>query len=152
MNVTQSTIDLIKQFEGFSTVPYHGEADRPEVITVGYGTIRYPNGTWVKLTDSPITQNEAEAYLKAFIEEKAKRIGELIKVPLSQNQADAILSFTYNVGIAAFMDSTLRACINAGASEADIRAAFAMWNKSNGRIVNGLVKRRLIEADRYFKK
>ena len=65
-------------------------------------------------------------------------------------QFDALVSFAYNVGTANFAKSTLLKKVNANPNDASIRAEFGKWNKSNGRVLKGLVTRRKEEADLYF--
>lgn len=150
MKITQSTINLVKQFEGFSASAYRGKADKPDVFTIGYGTVTYPDGRKVALTDPDVTKQQAEGFLKAYLERKLPEVARLVTRDLNQPQTDAIMSFVYNLGVGAFKDSTLLKRINLGANGADIRAAFMMWVKSNGATVAGLVKRRTSEADTFL--
>jgi peptidoglycan hydrolase-like protein with peptidoglycan-binding domain len=68
-----------------------------------------------------------------------------VSVPLTQNQFDALVSFTFNVGAGAFGGSTLLKRLNAGdyAGGAD---EFGKWTKSGGKVFAGLVRRRTEEA------
>ena len=59
MRLSQKGLDLIKHFEGFRSVPYLCSAGVP---TIGYGSTYYANGTRVKLSDSPISEDWAEEY------------------------------------------------------------------------------------------
>ena len=141
MKTSQSGIDLIKQFEGFRAKPYLCSAGVP---TIGYGTTRYPNEIKVKLSDAQITQLQAEYFLRHDIICVENGVTSLVKVPLKQNQFDALVSFAYNVGISAFGNSTLLKLLNAG----DIDGAskqFERWNKAGGKIVDGLINRREAE-------
>ena len=75
-----------------------------------------------------ITQDEADALFDHELLHTADAVGSLLAIPLSQQQFDALVDFSYNCGIGAFASSTLRAAINA----ADFEAAaedFAAWNK-----------------------
>ena len=141
MKTSQSGIDLIKQFEGFRAKPYLCSAGVP---TIGYGTTVYPNGIKVKLSDQKITQQLAETFLQHHVNVIEKNVLSLVKVPLKQNQFDALVSFSYNVGVGAFGDSTLLKLLNAG----DIDGAskqFERWNKTGGKVSNGLTRRRNAE-------
>lgn len=69
---------------------------------------------------------------------------------LNQNQLDALVSFTYNVGIGNFKTSTLRSRVLAG-DWVGAAAQFPRWNKSDGRVLPGLVRRRKLEADLFMK-
>lgn len=68
-----------------------------------------------------------------------------VKVPLNQNQFDALCDFTYNVGCGAFEGSTLLLRLNAG-DYTGSAAQFAFWDKAAGRVVQGLENRRAAEA------
>lgn len=156
MKVTQSSIDLVKQFEGFEPKAYHGASDRSDVFTIGYGTTVYPanymNGKKVALNDPEISKSQASAFVGAFLNGVLAKIESAIKVPLNQNQVDALLSFAYNLGVGALLSSTLLKKINVRAPDAEIQVEFAKWVNSNGKPVSGLVKRRKIESEIFFKK
>lgn len=141
MKTSKAGLDLIKQFESFRAAPYLCSAGVP---TIGYGTTVYPNGIKVKLSDQKITQQLAETFLQHHVNAIEKDVSRLVKVTLSQNQFDALMSFVYNVGLGAFRDSTLLKLLNAG----DIDSAskqFERWNKAGGKIVDGLTNRRNAE-------
>ena len=141
MKTSKAGLDLIKQFESFRAAPYLCSAGVP---TIGYGTTVYPNGIKVKLSDQKITQQLAETFLQHHVNAIEKDVSRLVKVTLSQNQFDALMSFVYNVGLGAFRDSTLLKLLNAG----DIDGAskqFERWNKAGGKIVDGLTNRRNAE-------
>lgn len=157
--VRQSTIDLIKKYEGCKLNAYQDSAG---IWTIGYGTILYPNGFKVKQGDS-ITSHEADLYLSQNIDDKFEEIKSYVIASLNQNQWDAILSLVYNIGTNAFKQSTLLKRINSGIG--DIRSAFLMWNKIKKKVkdpvtgkletklvpLDGLTNRRTAEADLYFK-
>lgn len=142
MKVTgQKGLDLIKQFEGLRLKAYD---DGVGVWTIGYGTIRYPNGVKVKRGDT-CTKEQAEQYLKTDLDSFENVINTKVKVPLTQNQFDALACFVYNVGATNFSNSTLLRKLNAkdysGAADQLLR-----WNKAGGKVMNGLTRRR--EAER----
>ena len=141
MNLSKTGLDLIKRFESFRAAPYLCSAGVP---TIGYGTTVYPNGIKVKLSDQKITQQLAESFLQFHVNAIEKDVSKLVKVTLTQNQFDALVSFAYNVGLGAFRDSTLLKLLNSG----DIDGAskqFERWNKAGGKIVDGLTNRRKAE-------
>ena len=73
-----------------------------------------------------------------------------IKNSVTINQFDALVSFSYNVGIAAFKSSTLLKEINKSPENYyEITKQFMRWNKQSGKILNGLVRRRIAEANIY---
>ena len=141
MKTSQSGIDLIKQFESFRAKPYLCSAGVP---TIGYGTTVYPNGIKVKLSDQKITQQLAETFLQHHVNAIEKDVLSLVKMPLTQNQFDALVSFAYNVGLGAFRDSTLLKLLNAGDID-NASKQFERWNKAGGKVSNGLTRRRNAE-------
>src|SRR5579859_665406 len=74
ITINDNCIHLIKSFEGLMLKPYHCAADRPDVFTIGYGTIKYPpyfrRGKIVALTDSAITEAQAENFLHYEVTQK----------------------------------------------------------------------------------
>ena len=75
----------------------------------------------------------------------AAQVAALLKVPTKQHQFDALVSFAYNCGIGNLRSSTLLRKLNAG----DFPGAaleFHRWNRANGRVLAGLVRRRAAEA------
>ena len=138
-------IELIKSFEAFRSTPYLDSANIP---TTGYGTIRYPDGTKVKITDKPITEEKATEYMQHDLRQFELAVDAMTVDTITQNQFDALCSFAYNVGAAGLRGSTLLKRVNSGTG--DIRAAFLMWNKADGRVVKGLTNRRNREADLYL--
>lgn len=141
MKIGNKGISLIKEFEGLRLRAYD---DGIGVQTIGIGTIRYPNGVKVKKGDV-ITEEQAEQFLRHDLNTFEKVINEVIKVPITQNQYDAIVSLTYNIGATAFSRSTLLKKLN----NKDYKGAadqFLVWNKAGGKVMRGLVRRR--EAER----
>lgn len=136
-------ISLIERFEGLYLRPYLCPAGIP---TIGLGSIRYPDGRSVTVSDEAITREQAYEYAWHELE---KCIASAIR--LSPNLAGderrlaAISSFIYNLGAGAYRGSTLRKRINAsdweGAKEQIIK-----WNKAGGKVLRGLTKRRESEA------
>ncbi len=154
ITINDNCIRLIKSFEGLVLHPYHGEADRPDIFTIGYGTIQYPpyyeNGKRVALTDPPITEMQAEDFLRYEVTQKSKGIDPLLRDDLSANQFGALISFAYNLGEGALKQSTLRLKVNRNPQDPTIRDEFMKWVHSNGKRQPGLVRRRKAEADLYF--
>ena len=69
---------------------------------------------------------------------------------INQNQFDALVSFCYNVGASNLRTSTLLRKVNANPNDPTIALEFVKWNRANGRILNGLTRRRRAEAQLYF--
>lgn len=139
--------DLIKSFEGCKLVAYQCSAMR---WTIGYGNTFFEDGKAVKPGDR-ITQERAEKLLNIIIKDFSDRIEKTIKTILTDNQKSALLSFTYNVGIANLQKSTLLKKVNFNPNDPTIRLEFMKWNKAGGKVLNGLTRRREAEANLYFK-
>ena len=145
--VNQKCIDLIISFEGLFLKPYYCPAN---VCTIGYGTIKYPNGTRVRITDVEITRAKAMEYLMFEIDQKSKAIDPMLSEDLTGNQFGALISFAYNLGEGALKQSTLLKKVNANPLDAQIRNEFQKWIYADGKKLNGLLRRRNAEADLYF--
>ena len=142
MIVSKNGLDLIKEFESFKSKPYLCPSGIP---TIGYGSTYYPDGKKVTLQDKEITEEKAFEILE-YIANKdfGSNINKVVKVPLNQNQFDALVSFAYNIGNGNFNSSTLLRWLNQGNyKEASIQ--LLRWNKSKGIVLNGLAKRRKAE-------
>jgi lysozyme len=145
MNISPSGVALIKQFEGLRLKAYPDPGTGNEPWTIGYGTTVYPDGRKVKKGDV-ITKAQALEYLQHDTRRFANAVGQVVSVPLNQNRFDALVSFTYNVGISAFSRSTLLRKINAREYEA-AEAEFDKWVYAAGKVLPGLVTRRKAEHD-----
>ena len=148
MIASQNCINLIKMFEGYKPKAYLCPAS---VVTIGFGSTMYTDGRKIKLGD---TINEQQANELLMWELKNKSIA-LHGLNLNQNQFDSCLSFIYNLGIGAFTKSTLRKKILINSNDTTIKDEFLKWNKArvNGELMElkGLTRRRIAEADLYFK-
>lgn len=152
MNISQKGLDLIAKFEGLRLEAYAATADEKKrgIWTIGYGSTSWPNGEPVRQGDKLSDKEEAVDLLVETVRPRVEAVNQLVDVPLSQNQFDALVSFVYNVGIAAFRGSTLRRVLNNG----DYIAAagqFQRWNKQSGKVLPGLVNRRRAEQDLFLK-
>ena len=138
--------DLIKTFEGFSAKPYKCPAGIP---TIGYGSTFYEDGTKVKMTDKPITETRGMELLGNVVNNFAKQVNSLIKVPVTQHQYDALVDFAYNLGVANLASSTLLKKVNAKLF-AEAAEQFPRWNKAGGVVLTGLTKRRNAEKELFL--
>lgn len=143
MRPTEGAYGLIRPWETFSSYPYLCPAKVP---TIGFGSTFYRDGTKVKLSDKPISLEVAESLMDYVATEMGNQIYELVEVILTQNQFDALVSFVYNVGIDAFSNSRLLKKINAGLMD-EAALEFPKWNKSKGKVLGGLIKRRAQEMN-----
>lgn len=135
MNISQRGINLVKGFEGFSAKAYKDIAGIP---TIGYGT------TYGVKMGQFVTVEEAEDLLKADLQVAEEAVNHLVKVPMTQGQFDALVSFTYNVGTGALAKSTLLDLFNQGAT-VGASNQFLAWTKAGGAFSQGLMNRRLAE-------
>ena len=138
MKISSRGLELIKEFEGFSSSAY---LDVVNIPTIGWGNTFYEDGTKVKLGDQ-ISKTDALKLLEVVANRDfADKIFPYIKVKVTQSQFDAMVSLAYNIGTGAFLKSTLLKKVNAGdfigASE-----EFLRWNKAGGKEVLGLTRRR----------
>lgn len=145
--INKKCIELIKSFEGLFLKPYLCPAS---VATIGYGTIKYPNGVKVKLTDAAITEYQALDYLMFEINQKAKAIDPMLREDLKENQFAALISFAYNLGEGALRSSTLLKKVNANPLDESIKSEFEKWVYADGKKLPGLLRRRKAEAELYF--
>ena len=140
---------LICDFEGLKLTPYLCNAKVP---TIGYGNTYYPDGKRVTLLDDEITKEYAFEIFKEVADRFAKRVNEMVKTDINQNQLNALTSFAYNVGTGSFASSTLLKKVNANPNDLAIKSEFKRWTKANKIVVKGLVNRRKKEALVYFQK
>jgi GH24 family phage-related lysozyme (muramidase) len=139
VKTSKDGINLIKSFEGLRLKPYHCSAG---VLTIGYGS----TGPHVK-ADMSITESEADALLAKDLQRFEQGVDELIKVPLTQGEFDALVSFAFNLGCGALEESTLRRRLNGGENKAAIfREELPKWVKGGGGVLPGLVRRREAEV------
>ena len=141
MNVSQNCVELIKHFEGFEDTAYLCPAN---VWTIGYGRTRN-----VKEGDR-ITEAQAERDLLEELEEFKHQVLHSVKVELTQNELDALTSWTYNLGVGNLKSSTLLKKLNAGSKD-EVPSEMLRWNKASGKVLAGLTKRREAEAELWAK-
>jgi len=139
---------MICEFEGFSAKPYLCPA---KLATIGYGNTFYADGKKVTMVDKEITRAEAFDMFKDIADKFAKKVSKCVTSPLNQNQFNSLVSFAYNVGVANLMNSTLLKRVNANHNDPEIRTQFLRWDKVGTKKLAGLTKRRIYEADNYFK-
>ena len=129
-------IKLIKDFEGCKLKAYQ---DIVGVWTIGYGA----TGSDV-IEGLQITQEEADKRLAADLEQFERGVMRVVKVPLTENQLAALVSFTYNLGIGSLWRSTLLQLLNKGDYEG-AAMEFEKWSMAGGVVVKGLHNRRKAE-------
>lgn len=144
MKLSANGYRLIETFEGLRLTAYPDPASGGLPYTIGIGTTVYPDGRTVQPGDT-ITEQEARQFLAHDVARFEAAVNRLVKVPLSQSQFDALVSFALNVGEGALESSTLLRRLNA--REYDAAAAeFAKWTRASGREMPGLARRRRAES------
>ena len=143
MKLSQRGIDLIKQFEGYSSKAYPDPATGGAPWTIGYGTTKGVKPGMV------ITAQQAEKMLRDDVAKFESGVSSLITSPTNQGQFDAMVSLAYNIGLGNFGKSTLlkkhnARCYTCAADQ------FRVWNRANGKVMNGLTKRRAAEREVYM--
>lgn len=143
-------IKLISEFEGLKTEAYWD--DTGKVWTIGKGTTRYPDGTPVKKGDK-ISKQQAEEFAQNYVDTKV--IPTLEKtIPtwneMNPNQQAALVSFAYNLGENFYgrkgFETLTKALSNVDTFD-KVPDALKLYNKSGGKKLDGLVRRRKAEAD-----
>jgi len=140
MILSNKGIELIKKFEGCRLKAYKCPAG---VWTIGYG---HTNNV---RPDDVITQDEAEELLKRDLQVHEDNVKRLVKVPLTQGQFDALVSFEFNVGYGALANSTLLKVLNTGNYDAAAKQ-FKRWVYAGNKVLEGLVKRRIAETEMFL--
>jgi lysozyme len=176
LKADKAGLDFIKSFEGLhdgdKTTPIlEPQMDPIGIWTLGWGYALFASkrpltgerdrvqahALWRELYPGGMTLGDADALLAVTVGKTAAKLGPLIKVRLSQGQANALISLAYNVGIGIadgrkgdLADSSLLAALNAGKTT---QAAnhFRDWKFAGGKIVNGLVRRREAERALFLK-
>jgi len=141
MKISPIGLSLIKEFEGCSLRAYICPAGVP---TIGYGS----TGPHVEY-GMTISQEEAEELLLKDVSRFEKGVSDLAKVSLNQGQFDALVSFSFNVGLQAFADSTLLRFLNSNQNEG-AAGQFSRWVKAGSITLKGLERRRDAE-ERLFR-
>uniref|UniRef100_UPI001F1926C5 lysozyme n=1 Tax=Escherichia coli TaxID=562 RepID=UPI001F1926C5 len=125
MKLSQRGIDLIKQFEGYSSKAYPDPATGGAPWTIGYGTTKGVKPGMI------ITAEQAEKMLRDDVAKFESGVSSLVTSPTTQGQFDAMVSLAYNIGLGNFGKSTLlkkhnARCYTCAADQ------FRVWNRANG--------------------
>lgn len=148
MAASKVGVDFIKKYEGFRSKAYQ---DSVNVWTIGYGSTMWSDGRKVQ-PGQVISLEGAEKLLAWELENKGNAINSLLpKTTITQNQFDALASFTYNLGVGALTRSTLIKKVRLNPKDTSIKDEFMRWVNAGGKPLEGLIKRRAAEAALYFK-
>jgi GH24 family phage-related lysozyme (muramidase) len=138
---------IIKKWEGCRLEAYPDPGSGGDPWTIGFGTTRV-NGAPVRQGDK-ISQALADELLRAEIQHVAAELYELIPAvkQYGANQQAALISWSYNCGLGAVSESTLRKRLLAGESaQVVVPQELPKWNKAGGREMQGLTNRRAAEV------
>ena len=140
MRISEQGLDFIKSFEGLRLKSYQ---DSIGVWTIGWGHTKGVKRGQV------ITRADAERFIRDDLAPIERHLtADLGEDGVLQCQFDALCSFCFNLGIGAYMRSTLRKYVKAG-RDADADREFGRWVHAGGRVLPGLVRRRKAEAELY---
>lgn len=164
MKTSQKGIDLIKSFESLhdgdlKKIGLQPKMDPAKIWTEGYGrAMRDDNGNFLRgLSNKSLaekratihTEKEAETALRQDLLVYENIVVKKINITLTQNQFDALVSYTYNTG----GSDGLFSLVNKKAGETEIRNWFTTkYITAGGKTLNGLIRRRKAEADLFFAK
>lgn len=159
MRTGEQGIELIKHFEGCHYKPYLCPA---LLWTVGYGHVLYPEQATLKIDkrkqwellpkdNRKWSQEEVDDLLRKDLLRFENGLRRLLPtVPLKQNQFDALVSFSFNLGLGTLQRSTVRSALLRGDEEAAIDTLLK-YRMAGGKILRGLQRRRAAEADLFFR-
>ena len=136
VETSENGIELIKDFEGRRLVAYQ---DSVGVWTIGYGHTKTAH------EDKLIIKSTADRLLAEDLAEFEKYVDTYVTVALTQNQFDALVSWTFNLGPGNLKESTMLKKLNQGLY-AEVPDEMRRWNKAGGKVLEGLIRRREAEA------
>lgn len=152
MQMSENGLELLKQWEGFKLAVYKDSAGLPTIgvghlitkselaagtIVIGGVAVQYAGG---------LTDQQALDLLSQDVTPAEQAVNTRVTVELNQNQFDALVSFTFNVGVGAFTGSTLLKVLNQSQYD-QVPAQLLRWTRAGGKVVQGLVNRRQNEIN-----
>ena len=147
LKLDESGVDFIKKHEAFASCPYRDQGGK---WTIGYGMTHYYDGSAVSGSDDCLGKSEADFHLRRILREYEWTVHDNVEVSLTQAQYNALVSFTYNVGVNAFERSGLLRRVNNDPTDPLIVKEFYKWVYVKGRVSRGLRYRREKEIELYF--
>ena len=157
MNVSPQALKVIKHHEGIRFNPYRCPA---KLWTIGVGHVLYPEQGKLKIDerdgfplrpedDRKFSMDEVDAILAADLQRFERGVERFVSVALTQGEFDALVSFSFNVGLGTLQRSTLRAKLNRNDKDgaADELLKYCM---AGGKILKGLQNRRIDERAMFF--
>lgn len=162
--INQAGVDLVKSFEGLldgdpSTVNLDPYPDPIKIWTIGWGHVIRQDGRNLvgdahrsiafSMYPEGITLQQAEELLRADLLDACRDVQRLVKVPLTDNEFAALVSFTFNLGATNFGTSTLLRVLNDG-DRWTAAEQFGRWVLARGVRLEGLSRRRRAERDLFI--
>ncbi len=139
-NINQRTVDLVKHFESLFLKAYWDKTGECWTIGWGHTGLQHKDGTVYKGRE--ITEAKAEQLFRYDMDQFEQRVSSLVKADLNDDQFGALVSFDFNTG--ALHKSSLLTKLNKGDYDG-AAAEFPKWNKSGGKVLRGLTRRRASE-------
>lgn len=141
MNIhSPQCVTLVASFEG---CVLHAYLDQRNIPTIGYGH------TGNVIMGDVCNEAKAQAWLSEDLEVADGAVNRAIRVPLTQNQFDALVSLCFNIGSGNFATSTLVRVLNSGSIQA-AADQFLVWDHTNGQVNQGLTRRRIAERKMFL--
>ena len=144
MKTSANGIAHIKEFEGFRGKRYLCPANK---WTIGYGHV-IVDSERLTLWNAELTEEQATKLLIKDLDRFESAVRDMVAVPLTQGQFDALVSFAFNLGEAKLRSSTLLKLLNAGDYDG-ARKQINRWVYSNGKKLDGLIRRRARETEMF---
>lgn len=149
--LSASGLDFLKSHEGQALAPYNDQTGK-EIsswvvgATIGYGHL-IVRSEWDEYKNG-ISQAQADALFRRDLSPFVTTVRATITVEVTQSQFDALVILAFNIGRSAFSRSSVAVLVNdptAVTGHANLKSAWAAWNKSQGKEMKGLVNRRAAE-------
>jgi lysozyme len=152
MNVSPKALKVIKHHEGLRFTPYRCPA---KLWTIGVGHVLYPEQGKLKIEERDayplrpednrkFSMEEVDFILAADLQRFERGVEKFVPVPLTQGQFDALVSFSFNVGLGTLQRSTLRQKALRGDMEGAAEELLK-YCMAGGKILKGLQNRRIDE-------
>jgi lysozyme len=142
-------VSLIERWEGWHkslpdgrAAPYVCPAG---VVTIGFGTTYWLDGRRIKMSDDAITREVGKQLLLRQLQTYAATVDRVIKIAIHPWMRAALISLAYNIGTGAIAKSTVVRMVNQR-RWAEVPRAFQMWRNGGGRVLTGLLNRRIDES------
>lgn len=143
MKLNKEGLDFISLLEGIKLKPYK---DSKGIWTIGIGSTYLEDNSKVKSTTKDLTLNEVYTLFTITSKQYENAVNNFVKIPITQNQFNALFALCYNIGIDGFKTSTVLKRINLKDTQENITEGWMRWIKQKE-----LISRRKKEINLYFK-